>query len=207
MWRDCCSGRYAHQFDPRILRDVEKIRVERRHEAAVLIPEDDDEVVDPARGQQVEISFPVFLIEQATLEVCTLHGKHRDAAFCQVRLLGDFAYPRERIGGCPAPTSAVGRIERSVHQAARIAAGERHGRLSLVGRTADRERLGSAFAEACQNIEVDSRRLARSKVNYGQALCPERLLQFGDPVLRRGAQLTFDDNAHPSSGGSRQRSH
>ena len=81
----------ADQFDAGELLHVEEIGIERRHEAAVFVAEDDDEAVDAVGGQRVEVAGPVGFVVQAALEVGALHGVHGDAAFGEVGLLGGVA--------------------------------------------------------------------------------------------------------------------
>ena len=88
----------AHHFDLGKLLHVEKEGIERRHEAAVLIAEDDDEAVDPVGGQGVEVTLPVRLVIEAALEVSALHRVHGDAAFGEVGLLAGVADILEGVG-------------------------------------------------------------------------------------------------------------
>ena len=113
-------GGDAHQFDPRQPIYVEEIWIERGHEATVLVTEDDDEAVDAAGGQQVEITNPISFIVEAALEIGALHGVHRYAALRQEGLFRRVADVLKGVGG-GTPGHPVGRVQRRVHQPARVA--------------------------------------------------------------------------------------
>ncbi len=81
--------RDSHHLHAGELLNVEEERIQRRHEAAVLVAEDHDEAVDAAGGQHVEIAGPVPLVVQPALEIGALHRVRGDAPRGNVRLLAE----------------------------------------------------------------------------------------------------------------------
>ena len=54
--------------------EIEEVGVERGHEAAVFVAEDDGEGVDAAGGEEVEVALPVIGVVEAGFEVGAVHG-------------------------------------------------------------------------------------------------------------------------------------
>ena len=120
------------------LLDVEKVRIERRHEAAVFVAEDDDEAVDAVGGQGVEVALPVSRRE-AALEVSALHGVHGDAASGEIRSFSVVSRTYQGVGGI-GPGDTVGDVESRIHESSGIGAAEDQRGLPAI----DMRRMASA---------------------------------------------------------------
>src|SRR6185295_15916848 len=129
--------------------DIEKVRIRRRHEPTVLVAEHDDEVVDAAGGEQIEIFLPVPLVEQPALEVRPMHGVHRDAALLEKRFFVDIADALERIATAAVSSYLLGDIERGIHQSARIGSIKDESRLTVIRSNATDDQRFSTRRQWC----------------------------------------------------------
>src|SRR5215467_1239687 len=66
-------------------RRVEEVGIRRREEPAVLVAEDDQEAVEAARGERVEVARPVVLVVEAALPVSAIHRVDRERAIADRR--------------------------------------------------------------------------------------------------------------------------
>src|SRR5262245_44266400 len=75
---------HAHAWKTR---RVEEVGIGRREKAAVLVAEDDQEAVEAARGERVEVARPVVLIVEAALPIRAIHRIDRKRAIADRRPL------------------------------------------------------------------------------------------------------------------------
>ena len=196
----------AHHFDVGEFLHVEEVGIERRHEAAVLVAEDDDEAVDAVGGQRVEVALPVRFVVEAALEVGALHGVHGDAAFGEVGLLGGVADVLEGVGGTPG--NAVGGVERGVHESARVASAEGDGGLVLVAAAPDGERLAAGghgrlpFLQGGRRADAGEDDVVGLRGGGGdlEAFGAQGFLQFGQPVPGRRSEFAVGEQGDLAGG-------
>src|ERR1019366_2884959 len=120
--------------------DVEEVRIKGRHVTAILVPERQYQLVDTVIREHIEVADPELFVMQMAFEIRPVHGENDNAAIFQIRLFGRVLRELKRVsaGGTPGPP--IREIERRIHQAGTIGAGQNDGRFPLVSRALpDRE--------------------------------------------------------------------